>query len=67
MNLRIEFTEPECEKFRTLCNFTKDELNIFDLRVSDYSIVEISQMLHISESNVNRKIKNIKNKILKVL
>lgn len=67
MNLRIEFTEPECEKFRTLCNFTKDELNIFDLRVSDHSIVEISQMLHISESNVNRKIKNIKNKILKVL
>lgn len=67
MNLRIEFTEPECEKLRTLCNFTKDELNIFDLRVSDHSIVEISQMLHISESNVNRKIKNIKNKILKVL
>lgn len=67
MNLRIEFTEPECEKFRTLCNFTKDELNIFDLRVSDHSIVEISQKLNMSESNINRKIKNIKNKILKVL
>lgn len=67
MNLRIEFTDPECEKFRTLCNFTKDELNIFDLRVSDHSITEISQKLNMSESNINRKIKNIKNKILKVL
>lgn len=67
MNLRIEFTEPECEKFRTLCNFTKDERLIFDLRVSDHSIVEITKKLNMSESNVNRKIKNIKNKILKVL
>lgn len=67
MNLRIEFTEPECEKLRTLCNFTKDERLIFDLRVSDHSIVEITKKLNMSESNVNRKIKNIKNKILKVL
>lgn len=67
MNLRIEFTEPECEKLRTLCNFTKDERLIFDLRVSDHSIVEVSQKLKMSEATVNRRIKNIKRKILKVL
>ena len=67
MNLRIEFTEPECEKLRTLCNFAKDERLIFDLRVSDHSIVEVSQKLKMSEATVNRRIKNIKRKILKVL
>ena len=67
MNLRIEFTEPECEKLRRLCNFTKDERLIFDLRVSDHSIVEVSQKLKMSEATVNRRIKNIKRKILKVL
>ncbi len=67
MNLRIEFTEPECEKLRNLCIFTKDERLIFDLRVSDHSIVEVSQKLKMSEATVNRRIKNIKRKILKVL
>lgn len=67
MNLRTEFTEIECEKFRNECNFTPDERRIFDLRVTDHSIIEICTNLNMCESTVNRRIKNIKRKILKVI
>ena len=67
MNLKTEFTEIECDRFRRDCNFTPDELNVFNLRVKDQSIVEISMRLNLSESTVSRKIKNIKRKIVKVL
>ena len=67
MKLKTEFTEIECDRFRRDCNFTPDELNVFNLRVKDHSIVEISMRLNLSESTVSRKIKNIKRKIVKVL
>lgn len=67
MNIRNEFTEPECERFRRDCNFTPDELAVFDLRVKDNSIVQIADKLHISQSSVDRRIKNIKRKIYKVI
>ena len=67
MNLKTEFTEPECERFRRLCNFTPDEMEIFNRRVKDQSIVKITVDLNMSESTVNRKIKNIKRKICKIL
>ena len=67
MNLKKDFTRLECEKFRCDCNFTPDELAVFNLRVSAHSLVEISIALNISESSVQRHIRNIKKKIMKVL
>lgn len=67
MNLRTEFTEVECERFRRLCNFTPDELEIFNRRVKDQSIIKITGELNMSEATVNRRIRNIKRKICKVL
>lgn len=67
MNLRTEFTEVECERFRRLCNFTPDEMEIFNRRVKDQSIIKITGELNMSEATVNRRIKNIKRKICKVI
>lgn len=67
MNLRKEFTEPECDRFREKCNFTPDEMAVFNLRVKDQSRVEIAMALQMSESSVDRRIRNIKRKIHKVL
>lgn len=67
MNIRNEFTEPECEWFRNVCNFTPDELAVFNLRVKDYSRIEIAMALKMSESTVDRRIRGIKKKIHKVL
>lgn len=67
MNIKTEFTEPECERFRRECNFTDEERAVFDLRVRAHSIIEIQSKLNMSEATVNRRIQNIKRKIYKVL
>ena len=59
-------TRPEAEHFRKECNFTELERKVFDLRVSDMSIVEVCMALSLSESAVNRKIRCIKAKMARV-
>ena len=67
MNIKTEFTEPECEYFRRQCNFTAEELAVFNLRVKDSSRVSIANELSMSIATVDRRIKSIKRKIYKVL
>lgn len=67
MNIKTEFTEIECNRFRRDCNFTDEERAVFDLRVKANSVIEIQHKLNMSESTVNRRIRNIKKKILKVI
>ena len=67
VKLKGEFTEPEVEYFRQKCNFTEDERDVFELRVRGKSIVAISLALHMSESTVSRRLRGIKNKIVRVL
>ena len=59
-------TRPEAEHFRRECTFTELERKVFDLRVSDKSIVEVCMALSLSESAVNRKIRCIKAKMARV-
>ena len=66
-NLKGEFTKPECDRYRELCNFTEDERKVFDLRVTGHSIIESSMALCMGEATVKRRIKGIKNKIYRVL
>lgn len=67
MNIKNEFTEPECELFRQKCNFTDEERAVFDLRVRANSIIEIQHRLNMSEATVTRRIRSIKKKIYKVI
>ena len=41
MKLR-DFTVPELNRFRELCNFTEDEMQYFNLRSKDKSNVQIA-------------------------
>lgn len=66
MNLKTGLTKPECEFYRQQCNFTDEELAVFDLRVRGCSLLDIQNKLCMSESMVNRRINNIKRKIYKV-
>lgn len=67
LNLRRYFTEDECEYFRARCNFTPEELEVFNLRVRGCSLVEVQMKTHRSESTVNRRIAAIKEKIYRTL
>ena len=63
----FEFTE---EEFNSICKkaMLSDELiKIFELKIKDYSITKIALEMNMSESSVNRRIKQLKKKIMKVI
>lgn len=64
---RLDFNKSEYEFFMENCNFTERQKEILDLRRKGFSILSISCKIFVSERTVNREIKRIKNKILKVI
>lgn len=66
MKLR-DFTKPELDKFRELCNFTDDELTYFELRSKDKSNIQIAFEINVSESQVSKLAKRVKSKIKRIV
>lgn len=62
-----DFTVPELDRFRALCNFTPEELMYFNLRAKDLSNTQISLEMHVSEAQVSKLARRVKNKILRIL
>lgn len=62
-----DFTVPELNRFRELCNFTESELQYFNLRAKDKSNVEISLEMNVSEPQVSKLAKRVKSKMKRVL
>lgn len=62
-----DFTVPELNKFRELCNFTDDESEYFELRSKKKSNVEIALAMHVSEAQVSKLARKVKNKIIRIL
>lgn len=68
--MKFDFTKPELEYILNNANFTVEQEEIFKMLTSKYgraSIVNISIKMNMSESTVKRRIKQIKNKILRLL
>ena len=47
-----DFTKPELDKFRELCNFTQDEMTYFNLRAKDKSNIQVAFEMNISKELV---------------
>ena len=62
-----DFTVPELNRFRELCNFTDSELEYFNLRARDKSNIEISMKMNISEAQVSKLAKRVKSKMIRIL
>lgn len=62
-----DFTEPELQYFRDNCNFSEAELECFNLRAKNKSIIEISLSMHCSEPQVSKLIRRVKNKIKRLI
>lgn len=62
-----DFTEPELDVFRKLCNFTADERKYFEMRAKDKSNIQISMALNVSASKVDTLARKVKSKILRVI
>lgn len=67
MNQIYDFTEPELENFRHLCNFTPQELQYFNLRAKYNSNIQIAYEMNVSESTVSVLARKVKSKIKRVL
>lgn len=62
-----DFTVPELNKFRELCNFSDAELEYFNLRARHKSNVEISLTMNVSEAQVSKLARKVKDKILRII
>lgn len=62
-----DFTVPELNKFRELCNFTPTESEYFELRARDKSNVQIAMEMNVSESQVYKIAKKVKSKMLRII
>lgn len=68
--MKFDFTKPELDYILNNANFTIEQEQIFKMLTSKYgraSIVNIAIKMNMSESTVKRRIKQIKNKILRLL
>ena len=62
-----DFTVPELNMFRELCNFTDAELQYFNLRARDKSNVEIALEMNVSEPQVSKLARRVKDKMKRIL
>ena len=65
--LKLDFTKYEVENIKSKVYFSPRQERIFEYRLRDYSIVEMSMLENCSESTINREIKRIKKKITKIV
>lgn len=67
-NFKIrDFVEPELEYFRATCNFSPSELEYFNLRARDKSNVQIAMEMNVSEAQVSKLAKRVKDKMKRII
>lgn len=62
-----EFTQPEIDDLIAKCNFTPDEEMYFKLRCKGCSNAKIAMELFVSEAQVSKLARRVKDKIKKVV
>ena len=67
MRLKGGLTRPEADRLRDLCNFTDDELAVFNLLVQGKTIIEISMRIPASTATVERRMRDIRAKTARVM
>lgn len=65
--LKLEFTKQEVDNIKSKVYFSDIQERIFEYRLKEYSITKMAILESCSESTINREIKKIKKKIMKVI
>lgn len=65
--LKLDFTKTEVETIKSKVYFSEIQERIFEYRLKEYSITKMAILENCSESTINREIKKIKKKIMKVM
>lgn len=62
-----DFTRREVEYLRRECNFTAEEMVLFDMRANNIPLEECAERMNLSVSAIKQKSQKINNKIQRVL
>lgn len=65
--LKFEFTKQEVEDIKSKIYLSEMQERILEYRLREYSITKMAMLENCSESTINREIKKIKKKIMKVI
>ena len=63
----FEFTKEEFDIIVDKAMLSEELAKVFEMKIKDYSITKIAMELNISESTANRRVKELKRRIMKVL
>lgn len=61
-----DFTRREVEYFRQECNFTSDEMALFNMRANNIPLEECAERMNVSISTAKRISQRVNNKIIRV-
>lgn len=64
---KLELTKQEIDNIKAQIYLSDIQERILEYRLKEYSITKMAQLECCSESTINREIKKIKSKIMKVL
>ena len=65
--MNFDFTKEEFENISKRAMLNDELIRIFEMKIKGYSITKMSMELNMSERTVNRRIKELKKKIYRVL
>jgi Mn-dependent DtxR family transcriptional regulator len=60
-----DFTKSEADYLQTVCNFTKDENTLFELRLQDVPLEDCAERMNISVPTVKRISQRVNSNILR--
>lgn len=64
---KLEFTKREVEEIKSKIYLSELQERIFEYRLKEYSITKMAMLENVSESTINRELKKVKRKIMKVI
>ena len=65
--LKFEFTKSELDEIKSKIHFTPMQERIIEYRQNEFTITKMAMLESCSESTINRQIKKIKRKVIKVI
>ena len=65
--MKFDFTKQEVEEIKSKIYLSEIQERILEYKLKEYSITKMSILENCSESTINREIKKIKKKIMKII
>lgn len=65
--MKLEFTKQEADYIKSKIYLSEIQERIFEYRLKEWSITKMAMKENCSESTINREIRKIKKKIMKII